>query len=1723
MRESNRLTFYNTMLSRIGALKAGHLEDPESGESLSNVESTLRGLGIQLRDSNSEFRNFGEVLDDVGSRWNEFSSIQQRAIATSFAGTMQQTRFLALMSNWDQAKKYAQAAADSTGKAAEKLEVYQESLAAKQAKLTASFEAFSSTMLDSDFIALVYDAGAAFLNFASNADPAVVSIIEITSLIIGLTTAFNALKVSTVPTAFVNSIKSLGSVFSDISDFGVAMSVTVSSAEDASAFLRTLGYSLENLNTAQISYLVNTRGLTEEIIKAAVKEAELGEEVEKSILKHYAAATAKTVDGEATGLLAINMEAFTAGLIANTKAMALWLITNPIGQIILIASAFGLAKAAADKLTISIEDATSEYNKTASELESVNNELDTTKARIEELEALAENGRLTPDQELELKDLQKTNEELTRKVQLLQNVADLQTKQVADSGEKTYTKTVYQSKEKTVFDETEGKTSPALLHGPEYIYELARAYGEAKNQLDDLESSKASLVDKLNNGKLNLFEKDALQKQIAELDNQIANLEITCSDYKAEITSVSAEQEEFADAMKNGTAEQQAYADAIYRAIDYGQVFDESLTGKLAFIKESIPESTVNAMKAAQAAVNDAKDEAESIGVDLAKTVYGNIDLNNRQAIEWTTDTLNQYRDALMSWAQDGETWENIVADNLGTISTVLGGADEFNGIEIAYTPMLQTENGAVLLSRGTVDKYIGQLLDTLKGYEGGWTTEDLFALDAAGLEIDGQQVKGLIADIGDTAISTGEAMHYVGEQGAVSLAKIAAVNQLKTTSGIQELIEQCVTLGLISDNSYESILKLCNMITATGDAASNTADSIADLSTHIDSLANLEDQIKDLSEALAEFRDDGIVSAGTLKDLYEAFGDLPDGAFQEFMDVAGNSKSTFLEVQNACNSLAEAYIQNKFSLGELTEENKAATVALLKNMGVTNASVIVEKELAIARVNAKVAALSHEEATRSNIAAIYDEAISAETDAAAIRVLREEKFKNSVASTDFVSASAAEIQSLIDEADAAGIAAKEIASLIKLKSLKAQIDNVGGPGSLGMTGTEYLEKIRDLANQAQKEVESVKTSYVSLADTKITIKPTESKSSSSSTSNDDPNKDAFEAKYNEMKHYLEMEKISIEEFYDWLDGADGYKKYFADKTKYAEEWMKYEEEVFKGRRELTEDYLSDVDREIEALEREKDSEKQIIAKYREKQKLIKDLIAAQTAYLKAIGATEDAIKDNDYLKELLENWWEIQDAIDDIEDDLNDDLADGMEKLLDMTIEIVKQEGEKAKEALEEQADLYEEIVSKRREMLKLSEQERQYQDDIASKNAELAKLEARRAALSQDDSREARVEEASVAEKIAQLQKELADAQNEHWLDSVDQALEDELDAWKDQNDEKIDEIEDYLSDELKLRAEAIKRLENMDDNLYDKLLDHAVNYCDMSRLEFEKMWDAALAAAEKYGSYVNAMEAVPGSDSETDTSSIINQMNENRKKYAASSSASEKSYYDQENLKLGNQLAALTGQKVYRDSDGYWWIGNQYLFDYGKGTGSSTSSTSKKNAEKVSSIVDDMREYGKKWNANDPNRGQIHETVAQMAASLTKYGVTVKYDSSSGKWIITKDNNDSSNVGKWLYQVYHQGGVVGIPTPKQNEQLSLLEKGEMVLTKNHQNVLDKMMDYTKKFSQIPASVAGMFSSNNSKSVEINAPLYFNGETSDSKVLSILKKHSRTIANEVAKVVGT
>ena len=161
-----------TMLSRFGNVKAGTYsgmnitgDQNETTESLNDIEKVLRKIGISLRSSNLEFREFDDVLDDIASKWDTLDSVSKNAIATAMAGTRQRESFLVLMENYDKYKDFIEEAANAEGTAAEKYKAYEDSLEASQKKLSAAWEELTSKTEIVDFFKTINELGAQMLKW----------------------------------------------------------------------------------------------------------------------------------------------------------------------------------------------------------------------------------------------------------------------------------------------------------------------------------------------------------------------------------------------------------------------------------------------------------------------------------------------------------------------------------------------------------------------------------------------------------------------------------------------------------------------------------------------------------------------------------------------------------------------------------------------------------------------------------------------------------------------------------------------------------------------------------------------------------------------------------------------------------------------------------------------------------------------------------------------------------------------------------------------------------------------------------------------------------------------------------------------------------------------------------------------------------------------------------------------------------------------------------------------------------------------------------------------------------------------------------------------------------------------------------------------------------------------------------------------------------------------
>ena len=124
----------------------------EDGMNVNKVESALAAVGIELRNESGEFRNLTDILNELGPKWDDLTTMQRQAIAQAAAGTRQQSRFLAIMQDWERTMVLVSEAEDSAGASAAQYAQYAKGLEAQMTNLKTTWQEFTTQMVNSEAV-----------------------------------------------------------------------------------------------------------------------------------------------------------------------------------------------------------------------------------------------------------------------------------------------------------------------------------------------------------------------------------------------------------------------------------------------------------------------------------------------------------------------------------------------------------------------------------------------------------------------------------------------------------------------------------------------------------------------------------------------------------------------------------------------------------------------------------------------------------------------------------------------------------------------------------------------------------------------------------------------------------------------------------------------------------------------------------------------------------------------------------------------------------------------------------------------------------------------------------------------------------------------------------------------------------------------------------------------------------------------------------------------------------------------------------------------------------------------------------------------------------------------------------------------------------------------------------------------------------------------------------
>ena len=615
----------------------------------------------------------------------------------------------------------------------------------------------------------------------------------------------------------------------------------------------------------------------------------------------------------------------------------------------------------------------------------------------------------------------------------------------------------------------------------------------------------------------------------------------------------------------------------------------------------------------------------------------------------------------------------------------------------------------------------------------------------------------------------------------------------------------------------------------------------------------------------------------------------------------------------------------------------------------------------------------------------------------------------------------------------------KTISSMSLVENMSVDTSGNARPNGNKLRGLQT--KAGALEQQIKEEEQSIKDMLGSL-NSNFTAS-----SKSSSGSSTDAFKQGLEKQLKILKHQLEMEKITYEQYYAGVAKIrDQYKQ--KNPTKYQEEIWDLEKEIFQGRLTTFEDFINDYNTIAEnqfnngqvlaarttydhildetkkmidwgvsyGLSENGDFMQKVRKQWKDTCQAIMDMINQvydeYESYLDTFdlwgsgksGITQSAYYEQ-WLKELKEAYqkglMEYEDYVtkhNEIAGKLYDTRKSSIDEIINMTIDMLKQESEDMIDALDDQIDKYNELIDLKKKLLEQSNDELDHEQEVADLVAEIAELQSKIAQLSLDDSREAAAKRQELEQQLAEKQKELDKTQRDWALDQTNDALDEEKDSFEKEKKDEKKILEDSVDDWMSLYRKAIKMLSSDWEGMYSKLQAYNDKYCDsIDGIDSLKTaWENVDAVVKQYGYDVEAARNSGGD--------------------------------------LGIAPTNPIGSNLVNNGI---------------------------NEEGVKSIVAQMRANMNAWhvahaNGDKTEQKRLSDENLRLGSSLGQYGLKVVRDEPTGVWYIDHIG------GTRLFDKYHTGGVVGNqPTNNDREVLALLEKGELVLDDKKKQSLFAMFD--------------------------------------------------------------
>lgn len=817
---------FKTIFARMSDIKAQNYElvdEDGTVELLSDVESSLKKVGIDLRKTVTEYNSYDDVLDNLADKWGSLNQVQQNELSKAFAGVRQQEVFRTLMENYDRVKKYTKLAEDSAGTAEKKFnDNYLSSLEAKTQSLKASLESLSSSLISDDMYAGVLDGTKAIVDFTEKTQ-------ILKGTLAGLGTAGGIF-------AFQKIGSWVGEAVKEFSNLGTAMDMLKSGSVDTSGFKDLLSLT-QNLSKSQTELVLSSTELTDaQRVAILTGQGMSASEAEAAV--------------SAMGLSTANAAATTSTLSLGTAFKGLWatLMANPL---ILVATGVTAAVSAYSAYQQSVQESVSSAKEAGQKFSENTSSLQDNIAKVQELRSQLASGTLSESEAYQAKS----------------DLLSIQN-QLSDS---------YGSQAQGI-DLVNGKLDEQIAKMQSLAQEEAKKYlNEEKAGIDKAQSE----MNKNRGYKLGTF----------------SNWDIRSKDTKNTLEKV----KDIADQIKGidfGTDER-----------GQGAIF--KFTGKAEDAEESI--------NSFMDKIRDLKSEMQDNGQDT--TFLDSILDQSSKSLKKNKDILDEYQDINKQALEAQMTSEGFGKNKPATVYD-----DYKNAVEKYNDALTSGDTSKIESAESAFNKVKESVNSVTKSYP---EFKSLF--DEVGDSLDESAVKAYDFQKALNDSSMKDVVSQFKDLQDVDLKGISFDDKTtaKGEEALKSVVDKAIELGVVSDDSAESVAKVVDMLTEMGLTGTVSVDALNEsFSKAQTSIQQTMSDLDNMKSILAESVTGSGISADNVKAFKEMFGD---------------------DASKALEQTANGYHINRKALEQLQEQQAQGTKT-------DYLSAIAEQQEALRKVNEQMA-----------------------------------------------------------------------------------------------------------------------------------------------------------------------------------------------------------------------------------------------------------------------------------------------------------------------------------------------------------------------------------------------------------------------------------------------------------------------------------------------------------------------------------------------------------------------------------------------------------------------------------------------------------------------------------------------------------------------------------------------------------------------------------------------